>query len=92
MQVIILPGRRRAGDGSGNQPRLKPRKKPVAAVSGVGAAIPLLFTAKPLLTVFQQPRCLDVGAGGRVATARLVRALVDCLAVGQPFLSGQRPR
>ena len=31
---------------------------------------------------------LDVGAGGRVATARLARALVWHLAEGQPLLGG----
>lgn len=50
-----------------------------------------LFPAKPLLTTFQRPRCWMWAQAVELAPARRA-APGRCLAVGQPFLSGHRPR
>lgn len=51
----------------------------------------LLFPAKPLLTTFQRPRCSMWAQAVELAPARRA-APGRCLAAGQPFLSGHRPR
>ena len=51
----------------------------------------LLFPAKPLLTTFQRPRCWMWAQAVELAPARRA-APGRCLAAGQPFLSGHRPR
>jgi len=51
----------------------------------------LLFPAKPLLTTFQRLRCWMWAQAVELAPARHA-APGRCLAAGQPFMSGQRPR